>query len=752
MVRAWEWDLLDIRKGRIGEVDANEVRGQSSTDTEALGRWAAPLPYATGAHYFWNSGTSLQKSHKGLLQTLLYDIFRQYPSTMQFSVQHQRWDLAHSHHEQASAEPWAIPELTETLQRLTVQQSLPMRICLFVDGLDEFEGETVDMEELCEILEALAQSPYVKLVVSSRPWNVFEHHFGQDELKKLYTHHLTEQDILTFATARLESHPRWKATLTTTTANSPHQGTPSYLISRICERACGVFLWVRLVTQSLRNGLTNNDTMNDLERRLDSLPADLERLFEHIIKQIDPFYHQLSAEYLLLASNAPEPLKVEAFHFYNQELKDGPGYALDCPVAYRNWRIWGYDVLCNINAYSGGLLEAPDGVTVQFLHRTVHDFLQTQNTSNLLKSKIRPGFDVFASLARAYLVSVKTLQKKIPSLDEEGNIKITGKRPYEYEGEVCSALRGALLAVSKTQPHQQGDGRLLLDELEWAFTTNSFSVTTFGVDADDRDMDMDLFCIFRDHLVRYNLAWYLELKLAESKTLDYFKPFKRIGYSPLFAALDNSVEVVDLLLQYGEDINICKETDSFSSKALSPWTHFCHHVFRETRPRLSTRVVGMMQSLLRQSPNTSEIMNPRDNKPKRVTIFTAFLEWMWENAVDEWSLVMLQKALGSFLDAGAEFGTQELRVMFGDLRGDTVLKKERERRAYMEMVKYVIDKCKSRDDILIEIKRRMPRRLPSHRSQPLITLIDAHLAALSDRKSTERGRDGDVEMIESTEE
>ncbi len=44
-----------------------------------LERWAAPKKLVVATHYFWTAGTALQKSHRGLFQTLLYDIFRMCP-------------------------------------------------------------------------------------------------------------------------------------------------------------------------------------------------------------------------------------------------------------------------------------------------------------------------------------------------------------------------------------------------------------------------------------------------------------------------------------------------------------------------------------------------------------------------------------------------------------------------------------------------------------------------------------------------
>jgi len=50
---------------------------------EALSRWGGPRPVFIASHYFWISGTTMQKSQEGLLQSLLYDIFSRCPDLIQ---------------------------------------------------------------------------------------------------------------------------------------------------------------------------------------------------------------------------------------------------------------------------------------------------------------------------------------------------------------------------------------------------------------------------------------------------------------------------------------------------------------------------------------------------------------------------------------------------------------------------------------------------------------------------------------------
>jgi hypothetical protein len=62
------------------------------------------------------------------------------------------------------------------------------------------------------------------------------------------------------------------------------------LTHNIVTKANGVFLWVKLVAWSLLDGLRNRDDIEELQKRLDRLPSDLDALYRHMLKRIDPLY------------------------------------------------------------------------------------------------------------------------------------------------------------------------------------------------------------------------------------------------------------------------------------------------------------------------------------------------------------------------------------------------------------------------------------------------------------------------------
>jgi len=137
-------------------------------------------------------------------------------------------------------------ELLAAFQRISTSLATSkIRICFFIDGLDEYEGRPDDIIKLIEILKFL---PHIKMCVSSRPWNEFEKDFGQDDSRKLYMRDLARNDI--------ELYVR----------DTPGEG-PSYqelkkrdyrsldLVRDIVEAASCVFLCVFLVVRLLLGGL-----------------------------------------------------------------------------------------------------------------------------------------------------------------------------------------------------------------------------------------------------------------------------------------------------------------------------------------------------------------------------------------------------------------------------------------------------------------------------------------------------------------
>jgi hypothetical protein len=364
---------------------------------KSLEAWAATKKLVIASHYFWNSGTIMQKSQQGLYRSLLYDFFRACPEQIP-RVCPGRWTATKISPAPLRSENWSADELLEAIQSLIRLSDSPIKYCIFIDGVDEYEG---DHFELCQLFKELSCSPNIKCCMSSRPWNVFRDVFEANSIPKLSLHELTRRDILVYAQSRLDEHPRWSV------AYFPKEQTES-IINSITEKAQGVFLWVYLVARSLRDGLFDGDTLRDLQRRLDSLPSDLESFFRHIIGQVGTLYHKKMAQLLLTTVNARQSLRLDFYRRQEYEDEDSD-YALNMPaeeVAVDDQEWIQQSCERRINARCGGLLEIRKG-RVELLHRSVRDFLLTREMNDYLHLKSGPTFKVNLSTLKIYIYSFR---------------------------------------------------------------------------------------------------------------------------------------------------------------------------------------------------------------------------------------------------------------------------------------------------------------------------------------------------------
>lgn len=510
-----------------------------------LSHWARPKRPVLASHYFWSAGTPEQKSQQGLLQTLLYEIFRQIPDLIE-SVCVERWLKTV---EQLGYHPWQVAELQSVLQRITSRQDLSVKFCFFIDGLDEFAGDHVDF---CQNLLELAKSTSIKLCVSSRAWNVFEDAFGSAGIgKKLCIHELTHDDIRSYVEVRLKSHPRWKSL-------NHEAPNASWLLDEISERAAGVFLWVFLVTRELRSGLSEYDSFSDMKSRLKCIPVDLEAFFRRILESVEAFYVPKMATTLQIALIATGPVDAAVYSLHELEHED-EDYALHVPLKREALGVTGVTISREqtrrrLKARCRGLVEMnPHTNRVEFLHRSVMDFLRTAAMSIFLTDKAPRGFDARLSLARALTAYIKFTE--FPELVErtvfdqctDSGLMLAVKEVLtevsELRGEAVKAAYSLLDELDRCIPKMQSSGQANLNV--WGNPANA--VTLF----------------FREALVGAGFHEYLARTLPGH--LDYFSDFEK----PVLSYVVNSFCEC---LKYGQEPPTVLQAGTLSSSLATMWT------------------------------------------------------------------------------------------------------------------------------------------------------------------------------------
>ncbi len=102
---------------------------------ELLSQWAAGSPLITGCFFFWYLGTPEQKTYGGLTRTLLHHILESDSSLIPQLLPEMWKDVTESD----SPSP-TLPTSAETQDAFERLSRTPVKVCLFIDGLDEYSG------------------------------------------------------------------------------------------------------------------------------------------------------------------------------------------------------------------------------------------------------------------------------------------------------------------------------------------------------------------------------------------------------------------------------------------------------------------------------------------------------------------------------------------------------------------------------------------------------------------------------------
>ncbi|OCL07618.1 hypothetical protein AOQ84DRAFT_222678 [Glonium stellatum] len=421
-----------VGKAASGKSTLIKYIHESPTTTRLLREWAGGMPLATPRFYFWISGTAEQRSQTGLLRTLLFEILTQNKDLVPI-VLPSRWAKRYSELAQpfeyfnvsrTPSDQWSTLELMEGFQALVKQESVPLKICLFIDGLDEYEG---DYEKIAKLFREVI-TPNLKVCLSSRPLLPF--HDAFQSFPCLELQNLTYDDIKKYVTTLFKDNahfPRLEK-------REPVRALE--LMKSVVERAEGVFLWVKLVTRSLLDGLSNRDEISDLRQRLEALPKDLEELFKSMLDRIDPLYLERAAKIFLIirashrvADNARFPHKLAHLDTLSLSLAINSEHNQDCTdkpqaMSEEERREKRQIMKDQLKVWCAGLIEAvntsPTHDSVQYLHRTVRDYLdQPDNLDMLVTRTAKNDFEPSTAMFRSITIQLQCINS-FDSLEDGG--------------------------------------------------------------------------------------------------------------------------------------------------------------------------------------------------------------------------------------------------------------------------------------------------------------------------------------------
>lgn len=423
--RAWQLFLEWLRVGdKILHVSGNPGSGKSTLmkflsqherTKEELQVWAAPNTLVFCVFYFWNPGCRLQRTLAGLYRSLLFQALSQCPELAAevFPVQYRRMKASVGDTMVEKIQHFDEDLIEEGFKLLLDRASTGgYRLCFFIDGLDECEGNRLQHEDLEKMLQNWINSGTLKICVSSRPYSEFIRPLNHPGNRLIQLHELNGSDIRAYCLNRL----------TDDIDGRKRSDLCRCLVYIVVKHAQGVFLWVHLVIDLLLVGFRQGDPDSVLEAQLRALPSDLDMLYTKLREPIeaDRVQRARSNRMLLLATHNPcrHDLTAMAFSWLEGQQCDQGGLLSPDFPSVSDMKPYSEDEIANrlenvtkqIDGLARGFLEIRQhpayGVfkrrgqirsffdpTVGFCHRTARDYLLHNEDRRCALLEAFPNFE-----------------------------------------------------------------------------------------------------------------------------------------------------------------------------------------------------------------------------------------------------------------------------------------------------------------------------------------------------------------------
>ncbi|KAF4972491.1 hypothetical protein FSARC_963 [Fusarium sarcochroum] len=251
---------------------------QHPVATYYLRRWAVKKRVSTAGFFFWTSGSRQQRSQTGLLRYLLHQLLSSEPELIEKTFPSLWTQLRQMTTKERInfVLDWTVSDLQDAFHSF-LDAALPqMNICLFIDGLDEFDGNHHQIISFFKGLTTKQNGKSLKLCLSSRPWDVFEEAFGTS-VPNTKLQDLSYEDMYRYAKDTLKTNAQLRKLI------KQNQDSTHGLIISIVEQADGVFLWVRLAVERMLAAFQKSNEFDVLETTLKNLPTELDDLFEKLL-------------------------------------------------------------------------------------------------------------------------------------------------------------------------------------------------------------------------------------------------------------------------------------------------------------------------------------------------------------------------------------------------------------------------------------------------------------------------------------
>ncbi|KAL9624980.1 MAG: hypothetical protein Q9160_000709 [Pyrenula sp. 1 TL-2023] len=235
---------------------------------------------------------------------------------------------------------WSEEELKQAFLRRIRERTA--NIMIFVDGLDECEGDTLGLLQTLKNLPSAEKDPslIVKVCVASRPMPLF-----QQVLKGFPRLQMENQNF-----GGIEEYA--SIVMRSLNPSAAEVDWRERIPRLIAERAEGVFLWAVFAVKEMARSYVEGERPEALEETLNGLPSDLGDLYDRTLSRLDMEKQKTAAAMFQLLSFATRDLRPEELIMASDILNEIPqnyNQRLDGNLKSALRR--------RISAASGGLLE-----------------------------------------------------------------------------------------------------------------------------------------------------------------------------------------------------------------------------------------------------------------------------------------------------------------------------------------------------------------------------------------------------------
>jgi hypothetical protein len=557
-----------------------------------LSVWADSHPLLFVRYFLWTSGTTEQRSHTGLLRAILHQLLQNMKEVIPWAFPALWLKYLDSKTRATVSVQWEIEEMMFALRKALEYAKGKWKVCFFIDGLDELEG---DQAAMIEMVQGIVQSSPAdfRACISSRSWKIFEEAF--QTVPQLKLQELTLDGIAKFVNERLDEVPRMRRLL----KKEPTE--TAVFKSKIVTGSKGVFLWATLGVKAIIERSKAENTVAEISQILDKLPLDLENLFKYLLfdskSESDLHYqarifHMIRSReivceftrdegsatmslYQLTLAELGESLSLENLV---EKPSDAEIVELCQSTKERLGTICAGFILATPNLGKGvkkstntavrfGDLDGikPDILArsrISYLHRTVRDFLVFSGGLELVSQNTNITFDPNIAMLRSHV-----LQLKLPLEEPEQH-----RRLDEWWSDIVLAMTHARHIKDPSQGHDV----ILLNSfkatLDWYWRTktsdplDSWARNAFASYEERMKHRIPYHHAFHSLAAKFQLTHYLESELA-NKYCDYIAGIPLLSHAIEFLVDRrktvyplSSPQLITTLFQHKQDPNLVYHT------------------------------------------------------------------------------------------------------------------------------------------------------------------------------------------------